>query len=171
MDLVELWVLLKTLYEEHHYNGRWLIQPQYQFPHVTSNINETEITTGTRSAFSGRKSAKNQTEALSIEYCTNLANALEEAGKGPTAMHVRNMQKIEENRNLARQVKYTKGKFRNPDNTLVTQQQTNCSTLEITDKIPLEKVIIEETWKSTTRPKDLAHYLMKLGCTEILEPS
>ena len=47
MDLVELWVLLKNQYKEHHYISQRLAQIQLQFPHVTSNINETEITTGT----------------------------------------------------------------------------------------------------------------------------
>ena len=46
MDLVELWVLLKTQYEKHHYSGRQLTQLQRQFPHVTCNVNEIEITTG-----------------------------------------------------------------------------------------------------------------------------
>ena len=45
MDLVELWVLLKTRYDEHCYNGRQLTQIQPQFPHVTSKFNETEIIT------------------------------------------------------------------------------------------------------------------------------
>ena len=48
MDLVEIWVLLKTRYKEHCYNSRRLTQPQRQFPWVTSNVNETEIITGLR---------------------------------------------------------------------------------------------------------------------------
>ena len=36
MDLVELWVILKTIYEEHHYNGRQITQLQRQF--YTGNI-------------------------------------------------------------------------------------------------------------------------------------
>ena len=54
------------------------------------------------------------------------------------------MQRIEEYRTLSRRIKYIEGKFSKPGTTLVTQQQTHSSTLEITDKIPLEKVIIEE---------------------------
>ena len=57
------------------------------------------------------------------------------------------MQRIEEYRTLIRRIKYIKGKFSNPCTTLVTQQQTYGRTLEITDKIPLEKVIIEENLK------------------------
>ena len=45
---------------------------------------------------------------------------------------------------LARYIKYTKDKFSKSGTTLVTQQQTDGSTLEITDKILLEKVIIVE---------------------------
>ena len=40
-----------------------------------------------------------------------------------------------------------------PGTTLVTQQQTNGSTLEIIDKIPLEKVIIEENLKKYHQTK------------------
>ena len=50
MDLVELWVLLKTQNDEHRYNIRQLTQLQRQFTHVTTNVNETENTTGLRSA-------------------------------------------------------------------------------------------------------------------------
>ena len=39
MDLVELWVLLKTRYEEHHYNRQQITQLQRQYPQVTLNVN------------------------------------------------------------------------------------------------------------------------------------
>ena len=52
-------------------------------------------------------------------------------------MHVRNMQRREEDRTLARRIKYIEGKFRKPGTTLVTQQQTDGRTLETTVKIPL----------------------------------
>ena len=46
MGLAELWVLLKTWYEEYHYNGQRIVQLQQQFPHITSDVNEVEIITG-----------------------------------------------------------------------------------------------------------------------------
>ena len=95
MYLVEIWVLLKTQFEEHHYNGRKLTQLQRQFPHVTYNFNDTEITTGIWTAYSGRETSTNQALALSIEFRTNLADTIEEVGKGPESMHVRNMQRRE----------------------------------------------------------------------------
>ena len=57
------------------------------------------------------------------------------------------MKRIKEDLTLARQIKYIERKFRKLDTPLVTQQQTDRRKLEITDKIPLEKVIIEETLK------------------------
>ena len=90
MGLVELWVLLKTRYEEHHYNGQQLTQLHRQFPQVTPDVNEVAIITGIISAYSGSKLTKNQAEALGIEYRTNLTNALKEAGKDPAAMHIHN---------------------------------------------------------------------------------
>ena len=105
MDLVERWVLLKAHYAEHQYNSRKLSQLQRQFPHVTYNVNKTEITTGLQSAYSGRKVAKNQAEALSIEYRTNVTDTQVEAGKGPASMHVHNIQRREEYQTLTRRIK------------------------------------------------------------------
>ena len=93
MDLVEHWMLLKNQYEEHLYNARRLTQIQRQFPHGTSNINETEITTKIQSAYLGRKAEKNQSETLSIKYCTNLINSIEETDKVPAATHLHHMQR------------------------------------------------------------------------------
>ena len=77
IDLLEIWVLLKTQYDEHLYNGQRLAQIQRQFPHVAYDANEVNIVTGVQSAYSGRKVTKNQAEALSIEYCTNLVYSLQ----------------------------------------------------------------------------------------------
>ena len=100
-----------------------------------------------------------------IKYHTNIFDALDEAGKGSATTHIRNMQKIEEHRTLARRIKYTKVKSKKPGTTFVTKQQTDGSRLEITDKISLENVIVAENLKSTTIPKELDHYLMTLSCT------
>ena len=43
---------------------------------------------------------------MSTKYRTNLDNALEEAGKGPAAMYVCNMQRREEYCTLSRRIKY-----------------------------------------------------------------
>ena len=57
------------------------------------------------------------------------------------------MQRIEEDSTLTRRIKYIEGEFKKPGTTLVTQQQTNGRTLEITDKIPLEKVVVTKNLK------------------------
>ena len=54
------------------------------------------------------------------------------------------MQKREEDHTLDRRIKYIEGKFRKPGTNFFTQQKNDGSTLEITDKIILEKVIITE---------------------------
>ena len=134
MDLVELWVLLKTRYEKYFYNVRRLTHIQRQFPHITPKFNETEIKTGIQSAYSGNKVVKNQAEALKIEYRTNPAYSLEEEGKGPASTNIRNIQRREEDHTRARRIKYIEGKFRKPGTTFVTQQQTNGSTLKNIEK-------------------------------------
>ena len=48
-----------------------------------------------------KESRKNQAEDLSIEYHTNLSDALEEAGKGPAAMYVHNTKRREDKRTLS----------------------------------------------------------------------
>ena len=93
MNLVELWMLLKNEYEEHHYNIHRLVQIKRKFSHVTYDAGEIAIKVGIWSASSGRKTTKNQYEALIIEYHTNITDALEEAGNSPAATHVRNMQR------------------------------------------------------------------------------
>ena len=45
MDIVELWVLLKTRYSEHCYNGQQPTQLDRKFPHVTYDVNEVDIVT------------------------------------------------------------------------------------------------------------------------------
>ena len=57
------------------------------------------------------------------------------------------MQRREEDHTLARRINYIKGKFRKSGTTLVNEQQTDGITLEIKDKIILEKVIITENLK------------------------
>ena len=84
-------------------------------------------------------------------------------------MHVCNMQRREEDCTLAIHIKYIKGKLRKSGTIFVTQQQSDGRTLEITHKTPLDKVIMSENVKSTTIPKELAHYLMTPDCTYILE--
>ena len=59
-------------------------------------------------------------------------------------MHVHNVQRREEERTLARQIKYINGKFKKAGTTLVTEQQNYSNTLEITEKKTLQKVKIEE---------------------------
>ena len=57
------------------------------------------------------------------------------------------LKRIEEDRTLYRRIKPIEGKFKKLSAILVTQQQTYGSTLESTDKIPLEIFIIKQNLK------------------------
>ena len=103
--------------------------------------------------YSGRKTANNQSQDLSIEKSIDLANALKEAGKVPPSMYVRNIQLQEEDHTFSRKIKYTKGNFIKSGTNFSTQHQTNINTLEITDKAPLEKVILSENLKEYHQTK------------------
>ena len=62
-------------------------------------------------------------------------------------MHIRNMQQQQEDCTMDIRIKYIEDQFRKSGTTFVTEQQTGGSTLDIIDKTPLEKVIIEENVK------------------------
>ena len=62
-------------------------------------------------------------------------------------MNILNIQRREEYKTLARWIKYIKVKFKKTGTTFVTQQQTDGSTLKITDKTPLENVVTAEKLK------------------------
>ena len=57
-----------------------------------------------------------------MNYRTNLADALQEAGKVTSAMHIRNMQRMQEYFTLPRRIKYIEVESKNLGTTLVTQQ-------------------------------------------------
>ena len=97
-----------------------------------------------------------------IEYSIKFAYALEEAGKGPISTHIRNMQRREENVTLAKWIKNIKNKLRKPVTNFVIQQQTDVDTLEITEKILQEKVIISENLKK--------YHKIKGDCPLIYDP-
>ena len=129
VDLVKLWVLLNTRYYEHHYNGQRITQLQWKFPHVTSNINKVDIITEIWYAYLVSKVTKNQAEDLSIEFCTNIYDAIKEAVQVPASMHIPYMQQREEDCTLDIQIKYIAGKYRKSSTTFITKQYTDSSTL------------------------------------------
>ena len=69
------------------------------------------------------------------------------------------MQRIEECWTLDIEIKYIEGKFGKPGTNLVTQQKIEDSTQEITDKIPLQKVIIVENLKKYHYTKGVCQWL------------
>ena len=71
-----------------------------------------------------KESSQNQVEALIIKYRINLADDREEAGKGPSATHIHNIQRREEDCTLSRYIKYIKVKLVKQGAKLFTQQQT-----------------------------------------------
>ena len=68
-------------------------------------------------------------------------------------MHIHNIQRREEDLTLDIGIKYIEVKFCKSDTTFATQQTTDGITLEITDKTPLEEVIIEDNVKKYHQTK------------------
>ena len=81
---------------------------QRQCIHKISDVNEVAIVTRLQSAYLGCKITKNQDGDMTIEYCTNLVNALKKVGKGLAAIYIHNMQRQEEYCTLDKQIKILK---------------------------------------------------------------
>ena len=63
-------------------------------------------------AYAERRRCKKIAKSLSIEYRTRLALAKEEAGNIPAATHLRNMNRIEDQRRLFQNIRFMEGKTR-----------------------------------------------------------
>ena len=82
-----------------------------------------------------------------IKHRTNLIDDLAEAGKGPAAIHIRNMQQRENYFTLYKRIKYIEVKFMKSVTIFFHQQQIDNITLEIIGKTPLEGIIIVDNVK------------------------
>ena len=90
-----------------------------------------------------RRRCKTIDEALSIEYRLQLAHAKEAAGTIKAAVHLRNMNRIEEIRTLFRNIRYMEGKIRAGASAQITVTNADGTFSELTDKEEVETAIIQ----------------------------
>ena len=91
MDLVELRKIMNTRHEGNYYKERQIIQILTKSPQTPDTIDPETIKSGIQPEYQGHKSMKTQAESLRTEHRTNLAEKIEDSGKGPYANHVQNM--------------------------------------------------------------------------------
>ena len=120
MELVELWMMIQIRHKVKYYYRWKLTQLLIKFPQALETIDSETIKSGVQIEYQGSKATKLQPTYLSIEHRTNLAAALEDAGKVPTANQVRNMKGREDVRYLSRRIKYIEGKIRKSVTSFVT---------------------------------------------------
>jgi len=108
-----------------------------------------------------RRRCKSIDESLSIEFRSQLADAMEAAGTVKAAAHLRNMNRIEAIRTLFRNIRYMEGKMRAGASAQVTITNTDGSLSELTSKDDVEKAIIESNERK---------YHQTEGGSQLLEP-
>ena len=108
-----------------------------------------------------RRRCKTIDESLSMEYRFQLAEAKEAAGTIKAAVHLRNMNRVEEIRTLFRNIRYMEGKIRAGASAQITVTNADGSFSELTDKDEVEAAII----KSNERK-----YHQTEGGSQLLEP-
>ena len=94
-----------------------------------------------RMVYAERKKVIKMAESLSLEYRTKLALAKEEAGQIKAAMYLRNLNRIEGQRKLFRNIRVMEEKVKGDSTSKVTITSNSGQTLEYTDKKSMEEVI------------------------------
>jgi sensor c-di-GMP phosphodiesterase-like protein len=97
-----------------------------------------------REVFVERRYCNQAAESLSREYRHQLAAAKEDAGNIPAATHLRNMNRIESQRQLFRNIRYMEEKLMAGSTTQVTVTSPDGRTIELTTREEVEKAIMEE---------------------------
>ena len=134
----------KTYFNGLHHNVRQLIVLQHKLNLVYNPaITLVQIETKIKCAYQERKRCKELAESLSLEYRTQLALAKEEAGEIKAAAYLRNMNHVEAQRRLFRNIRHTEGKIRGGCTSKVITKIDGID-VELTDKEDIEKLCAKE---------------------------
>ena len=97
-----------------------------------------------KEAFAERRRCNQASESLSTEYRHRLAAAKEDAGNIPAATYLRNMNRIEAQRQLFRNIRFMEEKLTAGSTTQVTISSPEGRTIELTQREEVEKVVMAE---------------------------
>ena len=138
---LEYWLKRRSHFKKKHRNVRQLIVLQKKLklaynPALTLSDIEKQI----KLAHNSRKKCKQMAESLSLEYRTQLALAKEEAGELDAAVYLRNVNHIEAQRRLFRNIRHMEGKIKGGSTSKLTTK-INGELVEHTDKGSIERII------------------------------
>ena len=140
--LLTYWFMRKDYSLGLHTNVRQLITLQNKLAlEYNPNLSTTEIVTEIKLVCKQRKKIKIMANDLSIEYRTKLAMVKEEAGEMKAAVFLRNQNRIEEQRRVARNVRRMEGKIKGGSTTKVVIQDDIGDRVELVDKVEIERAM------------------------------
>ena len=128
-------------------NTRTLIRKSRKAKFDASGMDMYTLSSMLDKAFKEYKRIKQQHVQARQSYLEDLAEALSETGNVKKATHLRNLIRIEEQRELYKKLKYITGKANNLGTTFVTIQDDEGIKKDIVDKEEMEKAIINENKK------------------------
>ena len=139
------WLMRRTKLKGLHSNTRQLIvlQNKLDIPY-DSTMNLDDIETKIIESHARRKKVKIMAESLSLEYRTRLALAKEEAGEIEAATFIRNMNALEDQRKLFRNIRHMEGKIKGGNTSKVVVTAPDGSIKEFVTKNEVEGVSAEE---------------------------
>ena len=97
-----------------------------------------------KDAYAERQRCNKASESLNREYRHRLATAKEDAGNIKAATHLRNMNRIEAQRQLFRNIRYMEEKLSAGSTTQVTVTSEDGRTTELTQRDEVEKAVMAE---------------------------
>ena len=110
-------------------------------------------------AFEEYKKIKQQHIQLRQSYLEDLAQAMEENGKGNKSTHLRNLITLEEQRAIYRKLRITTKKNENLSTTFVTVKDENGNDKDIIEKREIEDAIMEENCKKYHQTEDTCPFI------------
>ena len=140
--ILQYWHLRKAYINSRNTNVRQLIVLQNKLK-ITYDCTLTKEQILEEIKFSNKQriKIKKMAESLSLEFRTRLAMAKEEAGEVKAAVYLRNRNRIEGQRRVARNIKRMEGKAKGGSTTQITTTNSDGIVTEYTQKVPIERVI------------------------------
>ena len=125
-----------------HTNVRQIITLQNKLSIVYNpNLTLVEIIQDLKGAHKQRKRVKKMANELSLEYRLKLAMVKEEAGELKAAVFLRNQNRIEEQRRVARNIRRTEGKMKGGSTTKVTVVDVDGNSTHLVNRKEIEMVM------------------------------
>ena len=138
---LESWLKRRSHFKKKHRNVRQLIVLKKKLKLVYDpTLTLSDIEEQIKLAHNSRKKCKQMAESLSLDYRTQLALAKEEVGELDAAVYLRNVNHLEAQRRLFRNIRHMEGKIKGGSTSKLTTK-INGEFVEHTDKGSIEKII------------------------------